>query len=223
MANYTTSKGKWSLSPDKGTTIDSSDILDHVHQFGIQTSIIAVPDYSRRKLGYSSRKINGKASINVNIFQLHYPCYITQQWVKNNDFDSDLMIEMSENKSTAAMMYGSGQSHMLAAKTKDSTYQIYLNLGSQAQSFICPLGGINYYYHYCSGAGGSDDSGDNVANKSIYIIPLLNTPAGTKLVTWYSGVARRASVNYIAGTKIKSEYVYTIAEGESNLLGITYA
>lgn len=205
MATKNTTTASWYTNPAKPDIINHGDILNHIHQINIeQNAVLAIPDYSRRKAGYASRKRNGESSYSINIFKLHYPCYIVQQWYENDAYDSDLMLQFSTAQKTVSLVYASTVASFNAAKAYDSNYQIYLNLGSQSQSFLMPLGAIDCWYHYCSGAGGSSDDGDKIDYRKVYIIPLLNTPANTELVTFYSATATRIKES------TSGEYVYVI-------------
>ena len=160
------------------------------------------PDFSRRIKIYSSADDpNGTGfrcrncssendRFHARIFQLKYPCFIYNQITLFGEIDTDMVLELCANKENViAYQYqssGNNDLRYMAAITRDETYCNILDCrDSQNSSFLIPLGSVNYWHHYATGAIASHDTGDN-KYRDYYIVPAYGTPTGTTLIELYS-------------------------------------
>lgn len=172
---------------------------NHTHTASSIGIPLFAPDFSRRIKIYSSTDDpkgtgfrcrncdNTTSTYPARIFQLKYPCFIYNQVTIFDDIDSDMVLEICANKQNviAQQYQGSGTGRYMAAVTRDNTWSCIFDCRSQTASFLVPLGSVNYWHHYATGAIASGDSGDN-KYRDYYIVPAYGTPANTTLIELYS-------------------------------------
>ena len=173
---------------------------NHTHTASSIGIPLFAPDFSKRikiysseddSTGYGFRIRNCDNTTNMypaRIFQLKYPCFIYTEIKTFGVIDTDMILEMCANKDyvIACNYQSSGNaSRFAAAKARDNTYITMCNSGSQNNSFLIPLGTVNYWHHYTTGAIGSHDDGDH-KYRDYYIVPAYGTPTGTALIDLYS-------------------------------------
>ena len=176
---------------------DSFALKSHNHS---TNTVLFAPDFSRRILMYKSEDDpNGKGfrihnptntttEYNARIFQLKYPCFIYTEITTFSAIDTDMVLEMCRNKENVIAHIhheDNNTNRYLAAIYRDNTYRQVYNVSNQPDSFLIPVGGIDWWYHYASGACGSADSGDT-KYRDYYVVPAYGTPIGTSLIDLYA-------------------------------------
>ena len=213
MANIYSDNGVWNFQPDKKDTISGDDILKHKHSFSSNDLPLPGPDYKRRVKCYISKfKEVGTSSSNTNwIFLLHYPCFFIATRKGVTTYDNDILFQMSSNLRYSISYYvgdGNNTHRWNVITSRDPSYQLYLNTGSQAMFNAFPLGATNYFHHIATGAIGSNDSGDNAENWDAFLIPYYGTPKNTLLATFYNVTYKGEKVDDPTNT---SSTVYTVS------------
>lgn len=165
--------------------------------------VIAAPDYSRRQVGLFNQFKNTNKTLTNYIFKVRYPCFVCTNFEGFGGIDNDIFIEFAKNPYTSICYYqceGKTKCYALhAAVKRDPTFQVYHFMGSQSMSNIFNASLVNWWYHTATGAGVSDDSGDDeiydgIIRRKTYIIPYLNTPKNQPLVDYY--IATYTTKNY---------------------------
>ena len=174
-------------------------LTSHTHSASSIGIPLFAPDFSRRKLMYSSSDdttntgfrirncLNTTDTYPAKIFQLKYPCFIYNEIRVFAKVDTDMVLEMASNKDGCIAFNTqneNNQNRYLAAIYRDSSYNTIRNHASQGSSFLVPIAALNYWYHYATGACGSGDDGDN-KYRTYYLIPAYGTPSGTVLADIY--------------------------------------
>ncbi len=204
---------------------------DHTHTASSIGIPLFAPDFSRRIKIYSSADDpNGTGfrcrnctsendNFHARIFQLKYPCFIYSQITSFGKIDTDMVLELCVNKQNVIAYQhqssGNNDARYMAAITRDKTYcNIHNCVDSQNSSFLVPLGSVDYWHHYATGAIASADGGDN-KYRDYYIVPAYGTPTNTTLIELYSAVygGKKQSYNgddYWLNWLISSAHIKTV-------------
>ena len=140
--------------------------------------------YGFRIRGLTSETTKG----NAMVFLLKYPCFIYTEIKTFAGKDTDMLLEMSPKFNTCVLANAGTEARYYAAKAyaekQNSTWCWVVNCGSQSMSFLTPLGTVDWWHHYATGACGSSDSGD-ATQRNYWIVPIYGTPKGTLLAKLY--------------------------------------